>query len=101
MLNAFFRDIRSIRAHENIGVHAGLPYLSNVLSRLSCSSRANLLASCSATACQPPAIKDPSLSLTTRNVFRTHCSLRRLTPSQLELRLVLPQEWGAVHRQIR
>jgi hypothetical protein len=27
MLNAFSRDIRSIRAHENIGVHSGAPLL--------------------------------------------------------------------------
>src|SRR5271163_2447435 len=27
MLNAFFRDIRSIRAQENIGVHSGAPSL--------------------------------------------------------------------------
>jgi hypothetical protein len=30
MLNAFSRDIRSIRAQENIGVHSGLPCSSNI-----------------------------------------------------------------------
>jgi hypothetical protein len=30
MLNAFSRDIRSIRAQENIGVHSGAPCSSNI-----------------------------------------------------------------------
>jgi hypothetical protein len=30
MLNAFSRDIRPIRAQENIGVHSGLPCSSNI-----------------------------------------------------------------------
>src|SRR5215469_4654094 len=30
ILNALFRDIRSIRAHENVGVHSGLPCSSNI-----------------------------------------------------------------------
>src|SRR5215470_15316662 len=34
MLNAFSRDIRSIRAYENIGVHSGAPLLSEHFSKV-------------------------------------------------------------------
>ena len=34
MLNAFSRDIRSIRSQENIRVHSGAPLLSNILPKI-------------------------------------------------------------------